>query len=206
MIEINLLEQKKKFKAHVVLGIDIAKVPWRKLILAYMVSNFPLSYIDEHFKEELQKDQDEINAMSVKYQRLRKDLRGNDNIKAQLLAFNEQIDRLKSRSAQVDKIIKAKTNPRYVLEKIARSTPDNVWFDSLEINDSSEIKIEGGTDSYTSIGEFIVNLNESPYFAKSLQLADSKTKEESYNGNVYRVEMFTIKGVVKLYDPFVQGQ
>lgn len=206
MIEINLLEQKKKLKAPVVLGIDIAKIPWRKIFVTYMIAIFPLSYIDEYFKGELKADQEEVNAMSVRYQKLRKEVRKNDNIKAQLLAFNEQIDRLKSRSAQVDKIIKAKTNPRYVLEKIARTTPDNVWFDSLEIDDSSEVMIEGGADSYTSIGEFIVNLNETPYFAKSLQLADSKTKEESYNGSVVRVERFKIKGIIKLYDPFVLGQ
>ncbi len=205
MIEINLIEQKKKLKAPVVLGIDLGKLPWGKLILSYLIATLPVSFIDDHFKSEIKKDEDEVNLLNQKYQKLRREVKKNDGIKAQLLAFNEQIEKLKTRSEQVDKIIKAKTNPRYVLEKIARSTPENVWFESLIINDSDEIQIEGGTDSYTSIGEFIVDLNDSPYFGRTLQLADSETKEETYNGNLFRVEKFNIKGRVDIYDPFTQG-
>ncbi len=205
MIEINLIEQKKKLKAPVVLGIDLGKLPWGKLIISYLVATLPVGFIDDHFKSEIKKDEKEVNLLNQRYQKLRREVKANESIKAQLLAFNEQIEKLKSRSEQVDKIIKSKTNPRYVLEKIARSTPDNVWFEGLTINDSNEIEIEGGTDSYTSIGEFIVNLNDSPYFGRTLQLADSETKEETYNGNLFRVEKFSIKGRVDIYDPFTQG-
>ena len=141
-----------------------------------------------------------------RYQDLRREIKKNENIKGQLLAFNEQIERLKTRSEQVNKIIKSKTNPRFVLEKIARTTPENVWFDSLVINDENAITITGATDSYTSIGEFIANLNDSPYFERSIQLTSSNTEEENLSGNVYRVEKFIIGGDVKVYDPFTQGR
>ncbi len=206
MIEINLIEQKKKFKAPVVLGIDLGKLPLKKIIISYIVASYPISFIEDHFKSELAEDEKEVQALNKKFQDLRREIKKNENIKGQLLAFNEQIDRLKTRSEQVDKIIKSKTNPRFVLEKIARTTPENVWFDGLVINDENEIDITGGTDSYTSIGEFIVNLNDSPYFARTLQLSDSKTEEENFSGAVYRVEKFSIKGKIEVYDPFTQGR
>lgn len=206
MIEINLIEQKKKFKAPVILGIDIGKLPWKKLLISYLIATYPVSFLDDHFKEEIAKEELELTALNKKYQALRREIKNNENIKAQLLAFNEQIEKLKTRTEQVDKIIKAKTNPRYVLEKIARSTPDNVWFENLVIDPENNILIEGGTDSYTSIGEFIVNLNESPYFGRTLQLSDSKTEEEIYQGETFRVEKFSIKGKVEVFDPFTQGR
>lgn len=202
MIKINLIEQKKKFKAPVVLGIDLSKLPWKKLIIAYLVATYPVSFLNDYLQEDLSKDEEELSALNKKYQTLRREVKKQSNIKGQLLAFNEQIEKLKTRTEQVDKIIKVKTNPRYVLEKIARTTPDNVWFNSLEIDSEGTITITGGTDSYTSIGEFIVNLNDSPYFARTLQLSDSKTEEEDYQGTKYRVEKFTIKGHIDVYDPF----
>ena len=206
MIEINLIEQKKKFKAPVILGIDLGKLPLKKLAISYLIASYPVSFLDDHFKSELDKDELEVSTLNKRYQDLRREIKKNENVKSQLLAFNEQIEKLKTRTEQVNKIIKAKTNPRYVLEKIARTTPNNVWFNSLEIDPENQLTIEGGTDSYTSIGEFIVNLNDSPYFARSLQLADSKTEEEDFSGNKYRIEKFTIKGKVDVFDPFTQGR
>ena len=51
-----------------------------------------------------------------------------------------------------------------------------------------------------------MNLNESPYFGRTLQLSDSKTEEEIYQGETFRVEKFSIKGKVEVFDPFTQGR
>ena len=64
-----------------------------------------------------------------------------------------------------------------------------------------------GLDKITAkSSEFIVNLNESPYFGRTLQLSDSKTEEEIYQGETFRVEKFSIKGKVEVFDPFTQGR
>ncbi len=202
MIEINLLEKKKAFKAPVVLGVDTAKLPWRMIVVASLLAKFPVDYYREYTLELEAAKQNEVKALNTELSKLRVELRKNKGIKEQLEAFNKQIERLKERSAQVDKIIKLKTNPKHLLEKMARSAPEDLWFNELILDGNDKITIKGGADSYTSIGEFILNVNDSPIFGGSLQLKDSKTEEETKDGISFREENFVIEGEVKLYDPF----
>lgn len=208
MIELNLLEKKKGFKAPVVLGVDLAKLPWIPMIISYALATYPIEYIKEEFESEQTLKSKEVNIFRGKLNKLKAELRKNKGIKDQLGAFNKQIERLKKRSDQVDKIIQQRTNPRYILEKIARSTPDDLWFNELIITDKFEITIKGGAESYTSIGDFIVDVNESPFFGRTLQLKDSKTEElpPASNGYVGRQETFIITGQVKVFDPFLTGR
>ncbi|MCF8058195.1 MAG: PilN domain-containing protein [Bacteriovoracaceae bacterium] len=206
MIEINLLEKKNKFKAPVVLGIDFAKLPWKSLIASYLVATYPLEFAKEHFQSQLNLKNAEVLQLRNQLKKIRLDLKKNQGIKDQLSAFNQQIDKLKERSAQVDKIIELKSNPRYLLEKIARSTPEGLWFTELNINDKDEILIKGASESYQSIGGFIASVNESAFFGKTLQLKDSKTEEETVKGVNFRQESFVIQGEIKIYDPFITGK
>lgn len=205
MIEINLLEKKKSFKAPVVLGIDFAKLPWKSMIASYFIATYPLEYIQEAFKEMQAEKNQEVIQLRNRLGKLKRELRKSRGVKEQLQAFNRQIEKLKERSEQVDKIISLKTNPRYLLEKVARSTPEDLWFDELEINDKDEITIQGASESYKSIGVFIAKANDSAYFGKSLQLKDSKTEEIKERNITLRQENFTVQGKVSVYDPFIGG-
>lgn len=206
MIEINLIEQKKAFKAPVVLGVDLAKVPFVKIIVTYIVTMVPLGFVSSYFEGELAGKEQEVTTLNATYRKLKIDLKKNANIKGELAAFNEQLQKLKLRSGQVDKIIKEKTNPGFLLEKIARNIPEDMWLNHLEVNAESEITIEGASDTYTSIGNFLTKMNDSPFFARSLQLADSQTKEEKVKGQNFRIEVFKIKGKVDVFDPFGKGR
>ena len=202
MIEINLLEKKKALKAPVILGVDLAKLPWRKIILALILAKFPVDFYREFTQSiEFEKEQ-ELTLLKNQFNKIKKDIRKNKGIKEQLAAFNEQIKKLKSRSEQVDKIVKLKTNPRYLLERLARSTPKELWFSELILDGNGKILIKGGATNYTSIGEFIVRANESPIFGGTMLLKDSKTKELEIDGVKFREERFEIEGNIKLYDPY----
>lgn len=205
MIEINLLEKKKSFKAPVVLGIDFAKLPWKSMIASYLIATYPLDYIKEAFTQIQSEKNQEVIQLRNKLGKLKRDLRKSRGVKEQLQAFNRQIEKLKERSDQVDKIISLKTNPRYLLEKVARSTPEDLWFDEMEINDKDEITIKGASESYKSIGVFIAKANDSAYFGKTLQLKDSKTEEIKERNLTLRQENFTVQGKVTVYDPFIGG-
>lgn len=206
MIEINLLEKKNTFKAPVVLGVDLGKLPWKKIILSYIVATYPIDYIQNYFFTIEQAKNQEAEALKKRLKKLKGELKKNQGVKDQLSAFNRQIEKLKQRSEQVDKIIEQKTNPRYLLEKVARSTPEDLWFEKLTITDKNEISIEGASESYRSIGLFISKANEGAYFGKSLQLKDSKTEEVEEKGVKFRQENFLIEGKVVLYDPFITGK
>lgn len=206
MIEINLLEKKNTFKAPVVLGIDLGKLPWMSIIISYIIATAPLGYIKEYFDGQQAEKKQEANTLKKRLNRLKADLKKNQGIKEQLTAFNRQIDKLKERSEQVDKIIELKTNPRYLLEKVARATPEDLWFNEMLISDKDEITIKGASESYRSIGLFIAKANESAFFGKSLQLKDSKTEEVEEKGVTFRQESFVIQGNISLYDPFITGK
>jgi hypothetical protein len=206
MIEINLLEKKRSFKAPVVAGIDFAQLPWKMIILSFILIKYPVEYFDEFLKGEIKEKQVEVTNLNKQYKKLRLELRKNRDIKDQLVAFNNQIEKLKQRSEQVNNIIKLKTNPRYLLEKVARSTPNDLWLVEFILNDKNEVIIKGEANSYQSIGEFILSANDSPFFGRSLQLADSKTVEEKVQGVQFRKETFQITGKVEVFNPFLTGR
>ncbi len=204
MIEINLIAKKKSFKAPVVLGIDLAEVPWIKLIVSYIIYSNGPAYISDIWKQERESVQARVGALKKENKKLLADLKKNQNVEELLLAFNRQIRKLEERSKYVDKIIKDRTNPHMLLEKVARSTPDEVWFDELVINEKKEIIISGGSNNYKSIGDFLVEVNDSPFFKNSLQLKDSKTITENQQGIDIRVESFRVTGKIEIFDPFRQ--
>ncbi len=206
MIEINLLEKKSTFKAPVVLGVDLGKLPWKSLVISYLLATYPVTFLQEQLAEQKKIKDIEIQQLRSRLQKEKRDLKKNKGVKDQLTAFNQQINKLKERSARVDKIIGIKTNPRYLLEKIARSTPSDLWFDELILNDKDEVIIKGGSESYQSIGGFIASVNESAFFGKSLQLKDSKTEESNVRGVSFRQEKFVIQGNIEVYDPFITGK
>ncbi|MFT6068840.1 MAG: Tfp pilus assembly protein PilN [Bacteriovoracaceae bacterium] len=201
MIEINLLEQKKQFKMPSVLGIDFSTVNIKMLIFAILFAYIPEIFLENYYKSENIKLDEELKAENVTLKKLRKDLKGNEKIKDQLLAFSRQVEKLKKRSEQVDRIIKQKTNPKKILEKIARSVPEDLWFTKMSIGEDKSFVIEGGANSYKSIGNFISVANNAVFFGSSLSMADSKTETEKVGTRENRIETFTIKGKVLTFDP-----
>lgn len=201
MIEINLLEQKKQFKMPSVLGIDFSAINIKMLAFAIAFAYVPEIVIVNHFETENKLIDEELKKENKTLKKLREDLKGNGKIKDQLQAFSRQIVKLKKRSEQVDRIIKQKTNPKKILEKIARSTPEELWFTNLAIGEDKSFLIEGGANSYKSIGNFISVANNAVFFGASLTMADSKTKTEKIGTRESRIETFTIKGTILTFDP-----
>jgi hypothetical protein len=51
MIEINLLEKKSTFKAPVVLGVDLGTLPWKSLVISYLLATYPVTFLQEQLAE-----------------------------------------------------------------------------------------------------------------------------------------------------------
>jgi Tfp pilus assembly protein PilN len=201
MIEVNLLEQKKPMKMPVVLGVDLAKINYKKIIIAIVISYLPEYLYYPTMVDEVTAKNAEIESLKQELAKIQADIKGNEAVKNQLEAFNKQVERLKERSEQVEKIIKTRTNPRKIMERIARNMPEDMWLKTLEISKDKKMTMDGLSSSYKSIGNFIVLLNESSFFGKSVTLADSKTEEDAAQ-KTRRLEFFKIVGTVDSYDPF----
>lgn len=200
MIEVNLIEKKRGSKPVVVLGVDVRTINIKLFVLAIVIYYVPKSFLSGIWTEELQKLDQEISVLETQSKALQVELEGFDNVKTELEAYRKQIDKLRERSAQVDSILKEKTSPKRLLELMARSAPEDLWFDELTIGDDKSFRLVGGADNYKAIGDLILALNQTPYFKGGLNLAKSETKEEVEGSRKIRVENYEIEGRVDSFE------
>jgi Tfp pilus assembly protein PilN len=202
MIEINLIQQKKPFRLPVVLGIDLAALNLKAVILVFILYKFSYGYLTAEWQKQYKMEEVQVRKLSKQLANLKKETRGNESIKAMLDAFDKQVDSLKQRTAQVEKVINRKNNPKKLLERLARDVPEDVWFESIKIDKDNKISIDGRSASYKSIGSFITSANDSAFFGKTLGLLTSDTKTETLDDQQVRVENFKVEGKVIDYGRF----
>ena len=200
MIELNLLERKQPFRLPSVLGMDFNELNFKMIVIALILYYVPDIFIHQHYDNKLENEQKNLEAINTETAKINSEIEKNKNVKEQLEAFTQQVEKLKARSTQVDEILKIRTNPKKILEKIARSIPEDLWFDQLKITEGRDIQISGGAYTPRSIGEFITVMNDSPFFGNSIMPATQETKQETIDGSVISLETFELKGKIKNYD------
>ncbi len=201
MIKLNLLEQKKPFKLPLILGMDLSHISVKGMIFVYILLQIPDFSIKSIWQEEIDKGEKEILELNKKKTKLKLELRSHADTKKMLDDFNKQIKRLELRQVQVDKIVQKRSNPKKLLERIARNIPEDLWFTKVEVKPGKKIELKGMSTNYRSIGEFISSANDSAYFGKSLTLSGSKTQEHVFDSLKKRVEVFKVEGSIKVFDP-----
>ncbi len=210
MIELNLLERKAPLKLPVVLGVDLNTLNFRLLALAFVIYFVPGIYLDSMWSDELVTLNEEVQTLTAQDQKLQSELGDKGDIRGQLDAYNKQVEKLKERSVQVDSILKERTNPRAVFEKIARSMSDEIWLDNLSLTNSNELSITGGaytpqgTASYRVIGQFVNLLNDSPFFNGTVTISSQNQQESEIDGSKLIYDKFEVKAVIKNFDVFVR--
>ncbi len=202
MIEINLLLQRKKRKVPAVMGLDFSAINLKMVGLGLILYFAQDMFIPPYFAEIEQAVQDQINTAQTELAALKAELRQHAKVKERLQAYESRVNELKKRSEYVDQILKARTNPKKLLEKIARSVPDDMWFEKIILGDNRQITISGRAEAYKSIGDFLTLANDSAFFGKSLTLASSATMDEMLYGKKKRVEVYEIKGTIETFDPW----
>lgn len=200
MIELNLLEKKQPLVLPTVLGIDLNAINLKMLGVALIIFYLPGTINSILFDEKTSEIQAQIEQLTQQNAKLNKEIDKDSDIKNQVDAYKSQVTRLQKRSTQVDEILKNRTNPKKILEKIARSIPEDVWFNSLVINEKNEISIKGGAYTPRSIGEFISVINDSPYFGGSITPTMQENKKETIDGFPTNYESYELKGKIINYD------
>jgi hypothetical protein len=201
MIEINLIKQREPFKLPLILGIDFNIINWKLVILFFMLSKIPAWFVFPSWEQNIVSIEEGNSELEKRLSRLRSDIRKNDDVVKQLDAYNRQVERLRVRGTQVEQIIKSKTNPKKLLEKIARDIPKDMWLNEINISPDRTMVLKGETSSYRSIGDFILSLNESAFFGNSLEIGNTQTVDDSSLGS--RIEVFDLTGKIQTFDPWV---
>ncbi|MDC0255667.1 PilN domain-containing protein [Bacteriovoracales bacterium] len=197
MIKINLLEEKKPFKMPIILGIDFSQINLRLVAAAIIISYLPETFIYPDWEEERKKEEVNIKRLNKSLKKLKRVIRKNSKAKLELEAFNKQVEILRERKNYVTQIVNLRSNPRKLLERLARNTPTDLWFEYLKIDGDRNIEILGSAFSYKDIGDFIISANESQFFGKTLSLTDSSTKKEKIQGTAINVEKYKIEGKIQ---------
>lgn len=204
MIEVNLIERKKGGKPVVVLGVDVRTINFKMLFVAILIYYVPKNVMQGQWTDELASVDRQIAKLDADSKAIQEDLKSFEGVKAELEAYNKQIEKLRERSVQVDRILKEKTSPKRLLERMARLSPPDLWFNELIIQEDRTFSLRGGADSYKSIGDLIVAMNETPFFKNTLNLVKSETMNEVEGGREIRTESFEIGGKVESFE--IQGR
>lgn len=200
MIELNLLEKKQPVVLPIVLGINLNNLNLKMLGVAIVVYYLPGLIISTLYAEKMGQAENNLQTITTQNNQIKVAIEKDNNVKYQVDIYKSQVIKLQSRSSQVDEILKSRTNPKKILEKVARSIPEDVWFNRMSINDKHEISIEGGSYTPRAIGEFITNINDSPYFGGSVTPVRQENKKETLEGVMTNYELFELKGRIINYD------
>jgi len=200
MIELNLLEKKEPFRLPSVVGIDLNALNFKMLGVALFLYYVPGMFLESSMAGKFNEANSQLDSLNDQNNKLKKEIGKDSNVKDQLEAYKIQEGKLRNRSAQVDEILKYRTNPKKILEKIARSIPEDLWFNELFINEKNEVTITGGAYSSRAIGEFITNINDSPYFGGSITPSKQENKQETLDGLQTNYDLFELKGKIINYD------
>ena len=197
-IEINLAKKKTNLTVG---GIDLLKVNWKLYFVGFIIHLIPDMYLKGELAKETQKIQSKISAVRAEAKKLEKDERRLKDLKNEIESFKIKTKELEKRSVQVEKILQIKTNPNKLLEKVARSMPEDLWLKTVSIK-GNKLNIVGYSTSYKQIGLMIENLKESPFFDDRLGEKRQKNLERSLDGKKVRLIEFTIEGPIVRYNPF----
>lgn len=200
MIELNLLEKKQPVVLPTVLGIDLNNLNLKMLGVALVIYYLPSVVVTSIYEDRTLEADETLATLTAQSNKIKAELEKDANIKNQVDAYKSQVSKLQSRSTQVDEILKTRTNPKKILEKVARSIPEDVWFNRMVINEKNEISIEGGSYTPRAVGEFITNINDSPYFGGSITPVRQENKKENLDGVSTNYELFELKGKIINYD------
>ena len=118
---------------------------------------------------------------------------------ARLHSIIEQVQQFEQRRAQlqqrvglIEQLRKDQTGPVHMLDQISRSLPDMLWLSNLKQSpDGKEVTIEGRSTTLTGLSDFVVNLEHSGYFRRSVEIVSTEV-DSTPAGDIIT---FTVRGV-----------
>lgn len=200
MIELNLLGRKRVKKLPVLVGLDLNKINVPLVIAALIFYNATPSFLTDYYLQLIATEENNIAEAKKLNTQLEAEIKSRGDGKRELESYVEQVKKSKIRSMQIEEILKTRTNPKKILEVVARTIPADVSFDELAIDADDTVVMRGESYSARSIGDFVSAINDTPYFGGSMILVKQETKQQVVEGANSSYESFEMKGKIKNYD------
>jgi hypothetical protein len=200
MIELNLLGRKRLTKLPVLLGLDLNKINVPLVFGALVFYNITPSFLTDYYIKLVASEENNIADAKKTNARLEAEIKSRGDGKRELESYVDQVKKSKVRSMQIEEILKTRTNPKKILEVIARTMPADVSFDSLSIDSEDNMFIQGQSYASRAIGDFVSAINDTPYFGGTVILIKQDTAPQVIDGVTSSTEVFELKGKIKNYD------
>jgi type IV pilus assembly protein PilN len=110
----------------------------------------------------------EITAAQQETQRLH-------SIIQQVQLFEQRKAQLQQRVVLIEQLRKSQTGPVHMLDQISRALPPMFWLTELK-QVGADVVIDGRCTTLTALSDFVVNLEGSGYFKKSVEIVSSQTE------------------------------
>jgi type IV pilus assembly protein PilN len=108
----------------------------------------------------------------------------------QVQQFEQRRTQLQQRVALIEQLRRDQTGPVHILDQISRALPPMLWLTSLkESPEGQEVLIEGRSTTLTGITDFVVNLEASGYFRRSVEIVSTLTETVANAGEVTRFSL-----------------
>jgi type IV pilus assembly protein PilN len=93
----------------------------------------------------------------------------------QVQEFDDRKTQLQQRVVLIEQLRKNQTGPVHMLDQISRALPPMVWLTQMRQTDDG-VTIDGRCTALTSLSDFIVSLEASGYFERSIEIVSSQTE------------------------------
>lgn len=95
----------------------------------------------------------------------------------QVQQFEQRKAQLQQRVVLIEQLRKGQTGPVHLLDQISRALPPMLWLTELkQVGTGSDVAIEGKCTTLTGISDFVVNLEASGYFKRSVEIVSTTTE------------------------------
>jgi type IV pilus assembly protein PilN len=114
---------------------------------------------------------------------------------AQVQQFEQRKTQLQQRVTLIEELRSAQAGPVHMLDQISLALPSSLWLSEVkQTATAGEVLIDGKSLSLTGLSDFVVNLEHSGYFQRSIEIMSSVTETNPQQGETIK---FQIKAVFK---------
>jgi len=112
----------------------------------------------------------------------------------QVQEFEQRKAQLQQRVVLIEQLRKGQTGPVHMLDQISRALPPMLWLTELKQSATgSEVVVDGRSTTLTGLSDFVVNLEASGYFKRSIEIV-STTSEPATPTSAELIK-FSIKAI-----------
>jgi type IV pilus assembly protein PilN len=113
----------------------------------------------------------------------------------QVQQFEQRKAQLQQRVVLIEQLRNGQTGPVHMLDQISRALPTMLWLTEVKQDAKSpnDVTIDGRSTTITGLSDFVVNLEASGFFKRSIEIVSTTT--ESMPGPPGELIRFSIKAV-----------